>query len=360
MMFKKIMSSLLICVMLFSLSACGKKDNANNKQEAQQTIDFQNFDKEKYKGVTLNMYCVTDNVRKIMDEFEKDTGIKVEHMTMKNGEILQRLKNEKTANKVIADVWYTGGADTFIDAAKNDLLEAYDSNEGKALSKEMKDPNGYWYGTSLTIVNLVINKDLIEKKSLKMPETWDDLLQPGLKGEVSMSDPASSGTAYNIISAVLQSKGEEEGWKYIEKLMEQVPFFTPKGSDPANNVVNGEAIVGINPSNGDSELEKNNPFIKLAYPSDGTGWWPQPVAIVKGSKNIEASKILVEWLLSKKGMEVIAKERYAAVARQDISIPEGIVDIKNVKLLPVDFQAGAANRDQVLSKWKELLEKKSK
>jgi iron(III) transport system substrate-binding protein len=219
----------------------------------------------------------------------------------------------------------------------------------------MKDPDGYWYGTSLTLVNWVVNTALIDEYGLKMPETWDDLLQEGLKGEVSMSDPASSGTAYNTISAILQVRGEEEGWAYLDQLIGQVPYFTARGSDPANNVVAGEAIVGINASNGDRELEENNANIKLVYPKDGTGWWPQPVAIVEGTQNLDAAKVFIDWMLSKKGMQTLADVRYAAVARDDISIPDGIVDIKTIQLFPVDFQANAANRESILLEWQSHL-----
>ncbi|MFA6507669.1 MAG: ABC transporter substrate-binding protein [Treponemataceae bacterium] len=302
-------------------------------------------------GTRLNLYGVTDTVRPILDEFEVDTGIKVFHLTMKNGEILQRLKNEAASGVVIADLWFTGGADTFINAAAMGLLLPYESENGKALGSDMKDLGHCWYGTSLTLVNWVVNKDLIAKKKLRMPETWSDLLQDGLRGEISMPDPASSGTAYNVVSAILQTKGESAGWAYLDRLIKQVPFFPARGSDPANLVVSGEAVVGINASNGDRDLEIQNPHIKLVYPKDGTGWWPQPVAIVKGTKNEAAAKVFIDWLLSEKGMSTMARTRNAAVVRKGVKTPEGIVDLKDVVLFPTDFQANAADREAILKQW---------
>jgi len=316
------------------------------------------FYNEDMTGTVMNLYGVTDKVRPVLDAFEADTGIRVEHLTMKNGEILQRLSNEADAGVAIADLWFTGGADTFIEASQSDLLSPYKSPSGEGLDDKMKDAEGYWHGTSLTLVNWVVNKELIEEKGLKMPEKWDDLLQEGLKGEVSMSNPASSGTAYNVVSAVLETKGQEEGWAYLDGLIEQVPYFTARGSDPKKNVVAGEAIVGINASNGDRELEINNPHIALVYPTDGTGWWPQPVAIVKGTKNEEAAKVFIDWLLSKRGMKVIADSRNAAVARTDVEIPEGIVDISTLNLFVTDFQANAKNREGILEEWVKHVENK--
>lgn len=355
---KKLFILITAGIFAIAMGGCFKNTedvpSQNSTKEVYQGEGWQSkfYDPKTMKGMSINLYGVTDN-SKILRVFEEDTGIKVESLIMKNGEILERLKNEKESGINIADIWFTGGADTFIEGAQNDLLLAYKSSEAEAIDSKMKDPDGYWTGTSLTLVNWVVNTDLIEKKGLKIPQVWDDLLQEGFKNEVSMSNPASSGTAYNVVSAMLEVKGEEKGWKYLDKLIGQVPFFTLRGSDPANNVINGEAIVGINASNGDREIEKNNPNIKVIYPSDGTGWWPQPVAVVKGTKNEAAAKVFIDWIVSKRGMQTMADIRYAAVARKDVEKPEGIIDIDTIKLFDTDFMANAKNREGILKIWAE-------
>lgn len=374
---KKVLLFLCMATLIFAFAGCSKTETPQNEAvESAESTSVESgegtvsdsevflaengwyseyYNAQTMTGKTLNMYGVTDSTE-ILDEFTKDTGIKVEHLVLKNGEILQRLVNEKESGQVIADFWFTGGADTFISASQQGLLHAYKSPAGDVLDASMKDADGYWHGTSLTLVNWVVNTELLKEKNLEIPTSWDDLLQDELKGEVSMSDPASSGTAYNTISAILQVRGEEQGWEYIEKLIDQVPFFTARGSDPANMVINGEAIVGINASNGDREMEENNAHIKLVYPEDGTGWWPQPVAIVEGTKNLDEAKVFVDWILSKRGMEAYAKIRNAAVARTDVETPEGIINIDDINLFPVDFQQNAVNRDGILAEWSKRVE----
>lgn len=56
------------------------------------------------------------------------------------------------------------------------------------------------------------------------------------------------------------------------------------------------------------------------------------------------------------GMETLAKVRNAAVARTDIESPEGIVDIKNIKLFMSDFKANAEKRDATITEWKKHVE----
>ena len=363
---KKLISILLVFLMALSLFGCTQDSEQpevpvdTEKETTVETLEGNtgeeswriNYD-ESMKGVSLNLYGVTDAIVPVLEEFTKDTGIKVENLTMKNGEILQRIENEYDSGVVGADIWFTGGADAFINAAEKGLLVPYISPEAAEIPADMKDADGYWSGTSLTVVNWVVNKEIITELGLQIPSKWDDLLQPELKGLVSMPNPASSGTAYNTVSAILQTRGEEEGWSYIEKLVGQVPFFTARGSDPGNNVIAGEAAVGINA--GVTDVEKTNPHVKYVYPEDGTGWWPQPIAILAGCKNPEAAKVFIDWVLSPKGLEHVAIVQYSAVVRDEVPIPEGIVAPSEVNLFPTDFKANAEDRDAILEKWSELV-----
>lgn len=343
---------LLAMLLMISTTACSSGDNNTAKTaETKSTGTWTKNYKESMKGTSINLYGVTDAIIPVLTAFTADTGIKVENLTLKNGEILQRIQNEKDSGKVVADVWFTGGADAFINASEKGSLTKYSSVEDKNIPKDMKDANGYWYGTSLTIVNWVVNTEVIKKLGLEIPTKWDDLLQPKLKGLVSMPDPASSGTAYNTVSAILQTRGEEKGWAYLDQLIKQVPFFTPRGSDPQNNVIAGEAAVGINAGTGDKSLEQQNPQVKVIYPSDGTGWWPQPVAIIAGCSHPEEAKVFIDWLLSPKGMEETAKAQKALVVRNDVTVPAGLLSLKDIPLFPTDFKANATQRDSILKQW---------
>ena len=342
-------------------TASEEATNEETKEETSEETEDKGWSSEHYtedmKGTTLNMYAVTDAIIPALDVFYEDTGIKVESLTLKNGEMLQRIKNEKESGTVLADLWFTGGADAFSSGAQQGLTMPYKSPEAESIAADMKDADGNWTGTSLTVVNWVVNTEVIEELGAKMPETWDDLLQPELKGMVSMPDPASSGTAYNTISAILQTRGEEEGWAYLDQLIEQVPFFTPRGSDPTTLTQSGEAAVGIAAGTGAAAMEEGTPEnIKLVYPKDGTGWWPQPLAILEGCPNPEAAKVFVDWALSPRGLEEIGKCQKALLVKDDVPAPEGIMALNEIELFPTDFKANAEDRDGILEQWQAKVE----
>ncbi len=161
---------------------------------------------------------------------------------------------------------------------------------------------------------------------------------------------------YNTVSAILQTRGEDAGWEYLEKLIDQVPFFTPRGSDPTNFTVAGESAVGVIAAFGERQMRgEHNPSIQLVYPQDGTGWWPQPLAILDGAKNVEASKVLVDWILSEEGMKKISEMDDVLALREGLEVPEHLYKLEDVTLFPTDFQANALERDSILSKWEEKI-----
>lgn len=373
-MSKKIFALLLAVVMILSLAACGASSEpaapeapaAAPEAPAEPEVDpealraangwySEHYDAEAMKGVSLNMYGVTDAIIPVLDAFYEDTGIAVENLTLKNGEILERIKNEHEAGTVNADIWFTGGADAFISASEQGLLIPYASPEAAALGSDMKDANGYWAGTSMTVVNWVVNLEVCKDLGIDPPAVWDDLLQPELEGWVSMPNPASSGTAYNTVSAIIQTRGEDAGWEYLNTLVKQVPYFTDRGSDPQNNVIAGEAAVGINAGTGNVGLAESYENVVVIYPEDGTGWWPQPVAILDGCSNEAAAKVFIDWLLSERGLAHVAKAQNAAVVKDGVDVPEGIMNLDQIALFATDFKANAEDRDEILASWSELV-----
>lgn len=372
---KKRIIAMLLCVSIVGTMAMGCSGGSNNTEDSKCTTEKNEqtaesdaekfkeengwysefYDKDTMDGKTINLYGVTDDIIPVLDAFAEDTGITVENLTLKNGEILERIKNEHDANTVNADIWFTGGADAFINASESGLLIPYISPGAENIEDDMKDAKGYWTGTSLTIVNWVVNIDVCKKLGIDVPSKWDDLLQPELEGWVSMPNPASSGTGYNTVSAILQTRGEEKGWDYLNQLIAQVPFFPDRGSDPKNSVIAGEAAVGVNAGTGEMNLAEDYDNIKVIYPSDGTGWWPQPAAILDGCKNEDMAKVFIDWLLSEKGLAEVAKAQNAAVVKSGVEIPEGIMELKDIELFATDFKANASEREAILTKWSQSI-----
>jgi len=198
-----------------------------------------------------------------------------------------------------------------------------------------------------------------QKKNLPKPASWKDLTKPVYRGTIVMPNPASSGTGFLQVSAWLQGFGEVEGWKYMDALHQNMGVYTHSGSKPCTMAGAGEYPIGISFEFRSARVKKQGAPIDIVLPSERSGWDMETTAIVKGTKNLEAVKTLVDWSVSEKAMKLYS-EGYAVVAIPKMSqpvehLPANMLDhmIKN------DFEWAAKNRKAILDRWQERYNAKS-
>jgi iron(III) transport system substrate-binding protein len=73
-------------------------------------------------------------------------------------------------------------------------------------------------GIEAGVTGIVGNTIEMKNKNLTLPQFYANLLKPEYKGYLVMPNPASSGTGFLTVSAILQLKGETDGWAYQDQL----------------------------------------------------------------------------------------------------------------------------------------------
>lgn len=343
-MYKRILSLILVLMLALSVVGCAAGTENNDKQTGTEP------DRKSLAGTTLKVFAAYGGLDAIYKAFEADTGIKVEGLDMSSGEVLSRIRAEK--GKPLGDIWFGGGVDSFVAAKNDDLLEAYVSPEAAAIPDQYKDKEGYWTGISLVTVTFIVNKDRCEELGIAVPEKWTDLLAPEFKGEVLMSNPSISGTAYTILAGILQSMGAEKGWAFMDQLNGQIPYYAKRGGEPPQKAALGEVIVGLAPDTGE-ELKAEGYPIASVFPKDGTPWWPSPVAILKGAENLDGAKAFVDWCCSEKGQQILRDNCPRVPTREGIEYPEVLAGVKDAQLQDIDFEVAGNERDAVVEEWQK-------
>lgn len=137
---------------------------------------------------------------------------------------------------------------------------------------------------------IILNMDVInEKCGGKVPETYEDLLDPVYKGLISMPDPASSGTGYMFLLALVNKWGEDEAVEYFAKLSENVKSFSTSGSGPVNALVLEEVAIGLGMTS--QAVQQINKGVNLEikfFEEIGSPYSLYGQAIIKGNENNEA------------------------------------------------------------------------
>ena len=95
------------------------------------------------------------------------------------------------------------------------------------------------------------------------------------------------------------------------------------------------------------------------FPKEGLGWDLEASGIYKGTKNLDAAKKLLDWVVSDDAMALYAKN-FAIVAVPALSkpLPNVPADYAS-RLVKNDFAWAAKNRDKILAEWSKRYESKA-
>lgn len=256
-----------------------------------------------YSGLIQNQV-----VRPIIAGFEaKYPGIRVNVTGGRDTDIMIKILSEAKAGALQADL--TEGPSVFGPLKQADLVEPYHPQNAAGLPDQYKDPNGEWTALILYFLVPAINTELVKPED--EPKSLEDLLDPKWKGKMAWSGEMSVGGPPGFIAAVLASMGEEKGMEYLRKLSEQQIATIP--SNPRvvlDQVIAGEYAIGLVTYNHHSVISaaKGAP-VKWLKIEPAVGAMARSV-LLKGGPNPNAAKLLINYLLSPDGAQVIREANY--------------------------------------------------
>ncbi len=236
-----------------------------------------------------------------------------------------------------------------------DVLQPYTPVGFDKIPEKFRD-NGtppVWFGNSAWICAIVYNEIEGKKRNIPAPATWSDLTNPVYKGQIVMPHPVSSGTGFMYVAAWLQAYGEEKGWKLMDGLHENISRYTHSGSAPAVIAGRGEQVVGLAFELRGSRLKEEGAPISMILPTEALGWDMNAIALVKGTKKLEAAKTLANWAASPEAMTIYGATRSVVavpgMAKEMAHVPKDIGD----RIMKQDFAWSAENRDRILAEWEK-------
>ena len=149
--------------------------------------------------------------------------------------------------------------------------------------------HGIWYNTSMA-----------KAEELK---SFDDYINPKWKGKIGFSDPRVPSSGQSIWSFMWELKGEE----FLKKLVQQELFLTRDLRQLADSLAKGKVAVafGLGRSQVDPFVEAGLPLKPVPAPKEGL---PASnsfgvIGIIKNPPNPNASKVFINWFLSREGQD---------------------------------------------------------
>jgi iron(III) transport system substrate-binding protein len=288
--------------------------------------------------------------------FAKTNGVKV-NMTMKgSGEALAQIVAERANPKT--DLWFGGTGDPHLLAAEQNLTLEYKSPSLTQLhvwAQKQAEQAGYkTVGVYSGPLGFGYNTELLAKKKLPIPKTWADLLKPEYKGEIQVSDPRASGTAYTMIATLVQLMGEDKAFEYLANLHKNISTYPRSGVGPIKAVARGEATVSISFVH-DAPGEKAQGFpVEAITPADGTGAEIGSMSIVKGARNLVNAKKFYEWALTPGAQQFgAAANQFQLPSNKLAKVDPRVPDFKKIKLIDYDYAkyGKSALRKDLILRW---------
>ncbi len=315
-----------------------------------------------YAETTLTVYTAIEAVD--LDRYKQtfeaaNPDIKINWVRDSTGVMTAKLLAEKDNPQ--ADVVWGLAATSLLLLKSEGMLEAYAPAGVEKLDQKFVDSSTppSWVGMDAYVAALCYNTVEAEKLGLTPPKTWKDLTKPEYKGHVVMPNPNSSGTGFLDVSAWIQMFGDEDAWKFMDGLHENIAAYTHSGSKPCKMAGAGETVIGVSFEFPGSKAKSAGAPIDIIFPEEGSGWEAEATAIIAGTANLEAAKKLVDWSVTKEANEMY-NVGYAVVAYPGIAKPvEHLPSDIPAKMIKNDFEWAANNRKAILTEWQKRYDAKS-
>jgi iron(III) transport system substrate-binding protein len=267
------------------------------------------------------------------------------------GELQTRIKAEKASPK--ADI-FIGGDSSFHDGlGKEGLLETYESPAASAVAAQSKDPAKNWTGFYFGIFGIITNTSRFKGEiGGALPTSWDDLLDAKYKGKLLLGSPITTGGGYIFIATQVFrfNKDEAKAMDYMKKFHANVASYPGTSPGAILSVANGEAVACPNWAHDILTQKTKTPGIDLSIPK-GTGYEIGGVSIIKGTKNPQAAKAFVDWVLTKDAGELNVRLSNRVSVRSDVPPAPGAPTLTSVEMVNYDRDWAAANKDRLLKLW---------
>jgi iron(III) transport system substrate-binding protein len=246
-------------------------------------------------------------IKPLFDAYTRETGVKVNFVTDKEGPLLQRLKAE--GENTPADMLITVDAGNLWQAASEGLLRPVQSAVLAAnIPAHLRDPDNRWFGLSVRARTIFYNNRKVKPAELS---TYEDLASPKWKGRLCLR---TSKKVYNqsLVAMMIAEHGEAKTEQIVRGWVANLATDVfPDDTRMLEAIAAGQCDVGIANTYYFGRLMEKSPGLPLSI------FWPNQkdkgvhvnvsgAGITRHAKHEKEAVKLLEWLSSEKAQNLFA------------------------------------------------------
>jgi iron(III) transport system substrate-binding protein len=314
----------LVLVGALLAPATARAAQASWQEEWSRTIEA-----AKKEGKVVVSIPASVDLRKGLEEGfgRRFPGVKLEMFAARGGEAIRRIVDEYKAGVHYFDVHVGGTTSIVMEILPENMLEPV---EPYFLLPEVKDAKKNWWAGHMwidkahkyvygfqayTFANVWYNSTLLNPDEVR---SYDDFLNPKWKGKIGLLDPRTPGAGDATWSYIYMVKGEE----FLKKLAAQKLLLDRNQRQLAEALAQGKIALslGLTEYSFLPFMQAGLPVKPLPTPREGTytTGGSGHLTIIKNSPHPNATKVFVNWLLSKEGQEIFTKTLGQGTRRLDV------------------------------------------
>ncbi len=280
---KVVLSMILSATLAFSLAGCGKKEESKE----------------------INLMTWADFIpREIIEQFEEETGIKINYKEVASNEDMQSLMEANPDQYDLAVV-----TDYMVDILRrNETLESFDNEKLPNFAnlnplyqnKYYDENNQYSVPYAISTAFLLVNPEAVEALGASPITSYEDLWQPELEKNLVVID-----WSVEIMGLVLKTLGYEynetdpaivaEAKDKLFALKNNIMRF--ETNTPEDSLVNGEAVAGFMYSNQAVKGQQADSKLQPVFPTEGFPMYIDSFVMSKDAPNKDNAYAFLNFLL---------------------------------------------------------------
>jgi iron(III) transport system substrate-binding protein len=236
----------------------------------------------------------------INNGFQKKYGIKVEYWRASSTKVMDRALTEWRAGRPGFDV-VEGNRGVQLIMKDAGLFGKFVSPSSEKFPEQFKDKDGIMTPWRFLPISILYNTELVKKGDT--PKSFNDLLDPKWKGQISMPDPSQHTTTAQFLDNLDKLMGEKAK-QFVKGLASQRPHLVESLAPVANVLVRGEAKVGITYVKYIKQYKGPIDYVMIdKFLAD-----PNYANLSGKANNPNAARLYIEYLTSPEGQKEIAEE----------------------------------------------------
>lgn len=288
-------------------------------------------------------YVPAEAGMKVLDAFKEYYGLtdlNTQYTFSGTGELITRMDQLLGAKSNNFDIVWTSSWAWYSDLlARGEIMEyrspsyaAYTLSDAAGLSRD-----GYWVSDGYANSPL-FNPAALEKAGITGfdPKSWNDMVDPRLKGLVSIPDPITSASAAQTYIGIVKVMGPE----WVGKLVANEPVRRAQAAQATGWLATGEIPVTFSHAREAAALKRDNIPVVLTYPDEGVVLQPFPAIILSSAPHPNAAKLFIDFIRSAKGAQAVMDSGTlmffgrAGVKSPD---PDLLPGWEEIKVVPMDW-----------------------